>query len=114
MGMKTYTPPISLAHSRYYAVRKGHRPGIFYVCAEAEVQIKGYSRPEWQSCPSLQEALDFINATEDPADSITDVTAGVMEIYTDGSCLKKPKRAGWGMVVLHHRDRQDPYGTRMP
>ena len=113
LGMKTYIPPIRNAHSRYYAVRKGHRPGIYYVCAEAIAQVNGFSRPEWQSCSTLKEAMDFLDAVEDPADVITDDTPGVMEIYTDGSYLKSTKQAGWGMVVLHHRDRLSPPATRV-
>ena len=36
----------------------------------------------------------------------------VVEVYTDGSYLKLPDRAGWGYIVLGHEDRDQFYKDR--
>ena len=111
LGMRIYSPPLYCARSKFFAVRKGHQTGIFYVLAEAKAQVLGYSGPEWGSFKTLQLAMDFM-AVEDMVTGPAVEQENQVTVYTDGSCLKKPKRAGWGLTAIHSADRLVVYSDR--
>ena len=104
MGMKVYTPPIRNAKARYYVVRVGRVPGVYHSYAESRSQTRGFPRAEWHSYPTLAEALAYMKEEAPLRVEIIPGSRGLVEIYTDGSCLKAPTRAGWGYVALHYSD----------
>jgi viroplasmin and RNaseH domain-containing protein len=46
----------------YYAVRIGVKPGIYTSWPECERQVSKYSKAEYKSFKTLQEALDYLKA----------------------------------------------------
>ena len=45
--------------SKFYVVKEGHIPGLYYDYIEAEEQIYGYSKAIWRSLKTLAEALAY-------------------------------------------------------
>jgi len=62
---------------KFYAVKAGHKSGIYNTWAECQVQTKGFSGAIFKSFTSLGEATDFIRVLkEEKVDNI---------FFTDGS-----------------------------
>ena len=47
--------------AKFYAVRKGHRPGIYNTWAACEKAVKGFSGAEFKSFKTKAEADNFVN-----------------------------------------------------
>lgn len=45
----------------YYAVRQGHKPGVYRTWEEAEAQFKGYPDPRWQTFRSPISAQEYVS-----------------------------------------------------
>jgi len=50
----------SRAKTRYYAVARGLKPGVYYSWEDAEKQVSGYPQARHKSFKTLQEAKDFL------------------------------------------------------
>ena len=114
---------------KYYAVRNGREPGIYRTWAECKAQVDGYANAQYKGFTSLEEAEAYLgNAkTNEPAAAskkkagvghgIDEATAlDMLEtsdglkhvvIYTDGACLGNPGRGGYGIVLLHGKERKE-------
>jgi hypothetical protein len=46
--------------SKYYAVRRGYKLGIFYSWSDCECLVKGFSGAEFKSFKSYQDALSYL------------------------------------------------------
>lgn len=59
--------------SKYYAVRKGKKPGIYRSWDECKLMVHGYSSAEYKSFKTKEEAQEFMNAgmTKNTTKSIT-------------------------------------------
>ncbi len=79
---------------KFYAVKKGKKPGIYHTWDECRAQVVGFSGAIYKSFKTEQEALDFIN--DDLGGPIdVDVIA-----YVDGSYNIKTKVYGYGGVLI--------------
>jgi ribonuclease HI len=57
------TAPLSSSSARkFYAVRRGHTPGIYTDWPSAQKQITGYNKPKFKSFSTRAEADSFIRA----------------------------------------------------
>ncbi|KAI7223523.1 hypothetical protein KC333_g446 [Hortaea werneckii] len=81
-------PPLKLSPSdippgtkKLYAVRHGHKPGIYFQWDEAQAQLEGYFNNRFQSFKQLDDALHYYNHT--PAACT----------YQNGSCCQRDLRA---------------------
>lgn len=83
--------------AKYYAVRKGHRPGIYSTWAQCEKAVKGFSGAEFKSFKSKQEAEAFMNNIKDENKKIP---ADELVSYVDGSYEKRTGKAGFGAVFI--------------
>lgn len=79
---------------KYYAVRKGHNPGIYTNWESAKIQVNGYSGAEYKSFASLPEAEEYIGIIS-KAEPQKDYD---LTIYTDGSC--KDNIGGYGILII--------------
>ncbi|KAJ5794402.1 hypothetical protein N7457_001001 [Penicillium paradoxum] len=52
---------------KYYAVKAGHKPGIYYGWNDCLAQITGFKGAIFQSFPSQEAANAFLNGTKPPA-----------------------------------------------
>jgi ribonuclease HI len=92
-----------VAKKKFYAVRRGHRTGIFtawFGPDGAQVQVQGFAGAEYRGFASRREAEAFMQgaahggkeAQTDPDDSII--------VYTDGGALGNPGPGGYGVVII--------------
>ena len=84
--------------SKFYAVKKGHKPGIYQTWPDAQKQVAGFSGAQFKSFPTEKEARDFINPPAKPAvDWLADDT---IEAYVDGSFDRSSSRYAYGVVIV--------------
>lgn len=51
--------------TRFYAVQRGRVPGVYSNWAEAQEQIKGFTRPRYKKFETRKEAEEFVRMTEE-------------------------------------------------
>ena len=98
-----------MAKKKIYAVRKGHKTGLFDTWAECQKATAGYSGAEFRGFTDREEALAFLKMeTEKTVSTDKDrEAAGVVEVpenmviaYVDGSFEKSIGRYAFGCVIL--------------
>lgn len=81
---------------KYYAVRKGRKPGIYRSWPACQDQVSGYPNAEYKAFKDQAEAEAFLGeASENKASSAE------MQAYVDGSYQPKTKTYGYGGVILY-------------
>ncbi|WP_310605403.1 ribonuclease H family protein [Anaerosporobacter sp.] len=86
--------------SKFYAVRKGRKTGIFLSWAECQTQIKGFSGAEYKSFMTKQEAMDYvIGEKQVEREPVADFEKAIA--YVDGSYNVHTKEYSFGAVLLH-------------
>lgn len=98
--------------SKWYAVRVGRNPGVYATWDECRQQVTGYSKAEYRSFSTRDQARAYVEANEKPEQSDTDELSPTwgclykhtsnlaVKVYTDGSCLNNGShraRAGIGV-----------------
>jgi ribonuclease HI len=84
---------------KYYAVRIGLKPGIYYSWEECKSQIHKYPGAIYKSFQNLSEAQEFIKITEKK--SINNSSYA----YVDGSFNKFTKYYGYGGFIMHNNQK---------
>ena len=85
--------------TRYYAVRVGRETGIFPSWKDARRHVDGFSRPEYGSFKTREEAEAFLSAT--PVVPQSPLLGPSYSLFTDGSASTSPPfAAGWGLHIL--------------
>lgn len=82
--------------SKFYAVRKGKKTGIFETWAECEAQVKGYSGAEYKSFSDHKSASEYLNIEN----NIKQDSEDIVKVYVDGSYSKALETAGYGCVFI--------------
>ncbi len=93
----------NVAKKKYYAVRRGRRPGIFrqwYGPDGAQVQVAGFPGAEFKSFGTQTEAEAFLNATPAGAPGTSARDRSVIQVFTDGGAVGNPGPGGYGVVIL--------------
>lgn len=52
--------PLGPEPTRFYAIQRGHRPGVYTNWAHAQEQIKGFQRPRYKKFATREEAEEFV------------------------------------------------------
>lgn len=90
---------------KYYAVRKGKKPGIYSDWSSAEKQVKGFSGAVYKSFSTKEEAEQFIvGLTFEEAPSSEVAASKSIKAYVDGSYFVGRKQYGSGVVILNSND----------
>lgn len=98
-----------MAKKKIYAVRKGHKTGLFATWVECQKAVSGYSGAEFRGFTEKEEALAFLNmeTTGNVSDDKAKEAAGIVEVpenmviaYVDGSFEKSIGRYAFGCVIL--------------
>lgn len=94
---------------KYYAVKKGRKPGIYATWAECQEQTKGFSGAVFKSFPTKEEAEAYCsvelgeevnsNFTNEQLDAMISCT-DTIHAFTDGSYNKELNRYGYGLVAI--------------
>lgn len=82
---------------KYYAVKKGHKPGIYTKWHAAQKQVSGYSNAEFQSFSTKEQADAYLTPTPSTSQISDEKT---VTAYVDGSFDKHQKRYSYGVVML--------------
>lgn len=82
--------------SKFYAVRRGKKQGIFETWAECEAQVKGYSGAEYKSFSDHKSASEYLNIKN----NIKQDSEDIVKVYVDGSYSKVLGTAGYGCVFI--------------
>ena len=86
-----------MAKKKIYAVRKGHKTGVFSTWAECQKATAGYSGAEFKSFTDKAEAMAFLQMKtvrtvstdkEKEAAGIVEVPKNMVIAYVDGSFEK--------------------------
>ena len=48
---------------KFYAVRRGHKPGIYLTWEQCWAQVEGYSKAVYKSFPTAKSAEDYLNGS---------------------------------------------------
>ena len=122
-----------MAKSKFYAVRVGHKPGIYTSWAECQKHINGFSGAQYKSFHSQGEAESFlegevvVTSKEKKKENYKKVAdeaetraielskePGVISIYTDGSRKQKPNEGGlvfgYGVAIIENGQLSDSFG----
>ena len=99
-----------MAKKKIYAVRKGHKTGLFYTWEECKKAVQGYSGAEYKGFFTKEEAEAFLNIKIDRValDTKKGVTPTDLEIatkdqlvvYVDGSFDVSLQKYSFGCVIL--------------
>ncbi len=84
--------------SKFYAVKKGRKPGIYKTWPDAQKQVAGFSGAQFKSFMTEQEARDFINPPSKPA--VDWLAEDTIEAYVDGSFDRSSGRYAYGAVIV--------------
>lgn len=103
---------------KYYAVKKGHIPGVYQTWDDTKKQVNGFSGAVYKSFPTLEEAEEFlsdnlgqtnytekdiVNSTkmnEDIDEKIQSLSEDEVIAFVDGSYNNDVKRAGFGAIII--------------
>lgn len=98
-----------MAKKKIYAVRKGHKTGLFNTWAECQKATVGYSGAEFKSFTDKEEAIAFLEMKtvktvsgdkDKEAAGIVEVPENMVIAYVDGSFEKSIGRYAFGCVIL--------------
>ena len=98
-----------MAKKKIYAVRKGHKTGLFETWAECQKATSGYSGAEFRGFTDREEAMAFLQMSttanvskdeEKEAAGIVEVPENMVIAYVDGSFEKSIGRYAFGCVIL--------------
>ena len=84
---------------KYYAVRIGHKPGIYYSWLECKSQIHKFPGAIYKSFGNLSEAKEFIKITENKLINNSSYA------YVDGSFNIFTKYYGYGGFIMHNNQK---------
>ncbi|QTA89424.1 ribonuclease HI [Desulfonema magnum] len=124
-----------MATKKYYAVARGHRPGIYdewYGEKGAESRINGFQNALYKGFSSLKDAEEWLSQFKSKEDktyffqkkqSVSKTTsvsqiknpevspkADEVTIYTDGGCHNNPGPGGYGVVLIYGKHRKELSG----
>jgi len=121
--------PMGSKKKQYYAVAKGHEPGI-YSCwfgeGGAAEQVQGFPEASYKGFHTHDEALDWLTKCSVETRTVRapvpaelprvsklndhDLTSEKIVIYTDGGALTNPGTGGYGVVLRHRSHRKELSG----
>lgn len=82
---------------KFYAVKKGHKTGIFLSWNECKTQTQGFKGALFKSFPTRVEAESYLN--DKPAPKLDETADSRYYIYVDGSYING--KYSWGMAIYH-------------
>lgn len=86
---------------KIYAVKKGHKTGIFDNWADCQAATKGFSEPEFKSFISREEAEAYLEDRDIWQEQVAkDNSEGYLVAFTDGSFDENLKRYSYGVQFI--------------
>lgn len=106
--------------TKFYAVKNGKKPGIYYTWEECLVQVDGYPNAIYKSFKTLDEANEFltgktttkkVNITKDINNDIEDKISKLKNneaiAFVDGSYMedKDFRLVGFGILIIFNKEQ---------
>lgn len=106
----------------YYAVKKGHVPGIYFTWDDCKKQVMGYSGAVYKKFTTLEDAASFIENNNinlgkkkkdevDTSDEVESCNDDEIISYVDGSYRHSDKTFSYG-AVLFNKDIYETHSKR--
>ena len=89
---------------KFYAVKKGLKPGIYKSWPECHAQVNKYKGAIYKSFITLKEAEEFMKAQDKEESSNTNIFNPTYA-YIDGSFNKRTKVYGYGGFLMHNNNK---------
>lgn len=97
-----------MAKNNFYAVKNGHKIGIFNSWADCSKQVHGFKGAIYKGFPSLKEAEAYLEGQESKVshgykseeEIMADIKDGEMIAYVDGSNRGDGSAFAWGIVTF--------------
>ena len=77
------TPGKSTSNAKFYAVRRGRRPGVYLDWPSAQQQITGWTKPKHKSFSTRAEAEEFMRETS--SDELTTISGRITSVRVAGT-----------------------------
>lgn len=89
---------------KYYAVKQGHKTGIFYTWDECKKQVYGYSGATYKSFETLQQANEFLGLVDESQKPLVEKLISEAEAiaYVDGSYEHTRREFSYGAVIFYN------------
>lgn len=95
---------------KFYAVKKGRKPGVYRTWAEAKRQVDGYSGAKYKSFTKITDATEYLDwKQEEVKQTRAKPRAYFATIYTDGGTrntgnykgghVRKTDKAAWAYLI---------------
>jgi len=85
--------------TKYYAVRRGYKPGIYRSWPECQKQVNGYPNAEFKSFFDEQSAANYLGGVTDKYMELSEVIKGPYA-FVDGSFNPETNVYGYGGFVV--------------
>jgi ribonuclease HI len=95
----------------YYAVRRGHQPGIYRTWEEAKPQVSGYPDASYRKFKEHADAIYYVKYGKIPEKDNQQRNTKI--IYTDGACTKNGQDGAKGGIGVYFGNK-DPRNLSMP
>lgn len=83
---------------KFYAVKKGRKPGIYMSWDACKAQVMGFPNARYKGFKTKAEAEEFLNPD---ANELMQIDEDTLVAYVDGSYDHSQKRFSYGMVLMH-------------
>ena len=83
---------------KFYAVKKGRKPGIYMSWDACKAQVMGFPNARYKGFKTKAEAEAFLNPD---ANELMQIDEDTLVAYVDGSYDHSQKRFSYGMVLMH-------------
>lgn len=98
---------------KYYAVKSGHKTGVFDTWAECSKQVHGYSGAMYKSFESREEAEQYLSGQdalkskryETEEEVYDNLKKNEVLAYVDGSNLGDGSAFSWAVILFHNNDK---------
>ena len=95
-----------MAKTKFYAVKKGNKEGVYNTWAECKEQVCGYKGAVYKSFSTYKEAEDFLKGV-DSSDYIINDCENKAIAYVDGSYNKLTNDFSYGAIIFYKSQKYE-------
>lgn len=106
-----------MAPKKYYAVKRGRKPGIYFNWPDAKAEIDSFQGAVYKGFHTLTDAEEWLNSSASATQRGKTITTSSsahgkdeVVIYTDGGALGNPGPGGYGAVILYNNEKKEISG----